>query len=86
VLTIPSEALIRTGTRSVVIVSEPDQHFRPAHVETGAERAGRTQILSGLEEGQRVVVSGQFLIDSEASLRGAFGRMDAPAHDHGSAP
>jgi membrane fusion protein, copper/silver efflux system len=86
VLTIPSEALIRTGTRSVVIVSEPDQHFRPVQVETGAERAGRTQILSGLEEGQRVVVSGQFLIDSEASLRGAFGRMDAPAHDHGSAP
>jgi membrane fusion protein, copper/silver efflux system len=86
VLTIPSEALIRTGTRSVVIVSEPDQHFRPVQVETGAERAGRTQILSGLEEGQRVVVSGQFLIDSEASLRGAFGRMDAPVHDHGSAP
>jgi membrane fusion protein, copper/silver efflux system len=86
VLTIPSEALIRTGTRSVVILAQPDDHFRAVDVEAGAERAGRTLILSGLEQGQRIVVSGQFLIDSEASLRGAFGRMQAPTHDHGHTP
>lgn len=75
VLTIPSEALIRTGTRSVVIVADDSEHFRPVAVQAGPERNDRTVILSGLEEGEQVVVSGQFLIDSEASLRGAFNRM-----------
>ena len=77
VLTIPSEALIRTGTRSVVIVADDGEHFRPVAVQAGPERNDRTVIQSGLEEGQEVVVSGQFLIDSEASLRGAFNRMGA---------
>ncbi|WP_370305893.1 efflux RND transporter periplasmic adaptor subunit [Sinimarinibacterium flocculans] len=84
VLMIPSEALIRTGTRSVVIVALDDHRFRPAEVVAGDERNGRTVILDGLAENERVVVSGQFLIDSEASLRGAFGRMSAPAHAHSS--
>ena len=84
VLTIPSEALIRTGTRSVVIVALDNHRFRPAEVVAGDERNGRTVILDGLAENERVVVSGQFLIDSEASLRGAFGRMSAPAHAHSS--
>ncbi|MES0873972.1 efflux RND transporter periplasmic adaptor subunit [Sinimarinibacterium thermocellulolyticum] len=79
VLMVPSEALIRTGTRSVVILALDDRHFRPVEVVAGDERDGRTVILDGLKAGQRIVVSGQFLIDAEASLRGAFGRM-APAH------
>jgi Cu(I)/Ag(I) efflux system membrane fusion protein len=45
-------------------------------VTLGEERGDRTAVLSGLEEGQQVVTSGQFLIDSEASLRGAFNRLD----------
>jgi Cu(I)/Ag(I) efflux system membrane fusion protein len=72
VLTIPTEAVIKTGTRSVVIVADDGSHFRPALVRVGAEHGGRSEILEGLDAGQNVVASGQFLIDSEASLRGAF--------------
>ncbi len=72
VLTVPTEAVIKTGTRSVVIVADDGSHFRPALVRVGAEHGGRSEILEGLSAGQNVVASGQFLIDSEASLRGAF--------------
>jgi membrane fusion protein, copper/silver efflux system len=77
VLLVPTEAVIRTGTRTVVMVAEDAGRYRPAQVETGPERDGQTVILSGLEAGQNVVVSGQFLIDSEASLLGAYQRMGA---------
>ena len=71
-LVVPSEAVIKTGTRSVVIVADDTNHFHPALVQVGAEYAGNSEILEGLVAGQKVVASGQFLIDSEASLRGAF--------------
>lgn len=77
VLLVPTESVIRTGTRTVVMVAEGEGRYRPAHVEAGPERNGETVILSGLEAGQNVVVSGQFLIDSEASLLGAYQRMGA---------
>jgi Cu(I)/Ag(I) efflux system membrane fusion protein len=76
VLTVPTESVIKTGTRSVVIVADDGTHFRPALVRVGAEHAGRSEILEGLSAGQNVVASGQFLIDSEASLRGAFENLD----------
>ncbi len=69
-LVVPSEAVIRTGRRSVVMVAEDNGRFRPVEVTPGAEAGGRTEILEGLRAGDRVVLSGQFLIDSEASLRG----------------
>jgi membrane fusion protein, copper/silver efflux system len=72
VLAVPTEAVIKTGTRSVVIVADDATHFRPAPVRVGAEQGGRSQILEGLSLGQNVVASGQFLIDSEANLRSAF--------------
>jgi Cu(I)/Ag(I) efflux system membrane fusion protein len=71
-LTVPTEAVIKTGTRSVVIVADDHTHFRPALVRIGSEYGGRSEVLEGLSVGQNVVASGQFLIDSEASLRGAF--------------
>jgi membrane fusion protein, copper/silver efflux system len=74
-LTAPTEAIIKTGTRSVVIVADDATHFRPALVHIGAEQGGRTQILEGLALGQNVVASGQFLIDSEANLRSAFDNL-----------
>lgn len=84
-LTVPTEAVIKTGTRSVVIVADDGSHFRPALVRVGAEHGGRSEILQGLAAGQKVVASGQFLIDSEASLRGAFenlaGSNEAPEED-----
>jgi membrane fusion protein, copper/silver efflux system len=75
VLTVPSEAVIKTGTRSVIIVADDVAHFRPVLVRVGAEQGGRSEILEGLTLGQSVVASGQFLIDSEANLRGAFDNL-----------
>jgi membrane fusion protein, copper/silver efflux system len=77
-LTVPTEAVIQTGTRSVVVVMDGER-FRAATVKTGIERDGRTEVLGGLKEGERVVASGQFLIDSEASLKGTLDRLEAPA-------
>jgi len=70
VLRVPSEALIRTGKRTLVMVAEKDGRYRPVEVRTGAESGEFTAITEGLQEGQQVVVSGQFLLDSEASLTG----------------
>jgi len=75
VLTVPSEAVIRTGTRSVIIVPDDGTHFHPMLVRVGTEQGGRSEILEGLTLGQSVVASGQFLIDSEANLRGAFDNL-----------
>lgn len=86
-LTVPTESLIRTGRRTVVIAVEADGMFRPIDVETGLEANGRTEIRSGLEAGQRIVASGQFLIDSEANLRAAGARMEeAPQAPGGEQP
>jgi Cu(I)/Ag(I) efflux system membrane fusion protein len=79
-LLVPLEAVIRTGTRSVVIVAEGQGRFRPVEVGIGAERGDTIEIVSGLTGDEHVVVSGQFLIDSEASLRGAFNRMAPTPH------
>ncbi len=80
---VPSEAVIQTGKRSVVILAENaeggTQRFTPIDVEIGAERNGMTEIRKGLSPGMKVVVSGQFLIDSEASLKATGTRLsDAP--------
>lgn len=77
-LTVPTEAVIRTGTRSVVIV-QAGERFRATPVSVGAEMDGRVEILSGLKEGEAVVASGQFLIDSEANLRGSLARLEGEA-------
>jgi len=71
VLLVPTEAVIRTGTRTVVMLAEGEGKFAPVVVETGAEAHGQTEIRKGLAPGQKVVASGQFLIDSEATLKGA---------------
>jgi Cu(I)/Ag(I) efflux system membrane fusion protein len=74
-LVVPSEAVIVTGRRSVVIVSDEKGSFDVISVSTGVEQEGRTPILSGLKEGQSIVLSGQFLIDSEASLTSTVTRL-----------
>jgi membrane fusion protein, copper/silver efflux system len=79
---VPSEAVIQTGTRSVVMVAQGDGKFVPVDVELGTEANGQTEIRKGLQPGQKIVLSGQFLIDSEASLKATAGRMgeaSAPA-------
>jgi Cu(I)/Ag(I) efflux system membrane fusion protein len=74
-LMVPTEAVIKTGQRSIVILALGEGKFRPVEVTTGMEAEGKTEILKGLERGQTVVASGQFLIDSEASLRTALDRL-----------
>lgn len=66
----PSEAVIRTGTRAVVMLAVDGGRFQAVEVRTGRQAGGQTEILAGLSAGQRIVASGQFLIDSEASLAG----------------
>ena len=84
VLLVPTEAVIQTGRRTVVIVAQAEGRFAPADVEIGSEANGLTEIRKGLEAGQRVVVSGQFLIDSEANLRASTSRMgEAPGMEAG---
>jgi Cu(I)/Ag(I) efflux system membrane fusion protein len=81
-LLIPTEAVIQTGTRTVVMLAEDNGAFRPVEVEAGIESGGQTEIKRGLQAGQRVVVSSQFLIDSEASLKGVEARLNqAPKTD-----
>lgn len=76
VLLVQSEAIIATGKRNVVIVANDNDHFRPTEVKVGREAGGKSEILDGLKAGERVVVSGQFMIDSEASLKGVLARME----------
>lgn len=93
-LLVPSEAVIQTGRRTVVMLAEDGGHFRPVDVDAGIESGGQTEIRRGLQAGQRVVVSSQFLIDSEASLKGVEARLNeapkpaaaaAPPRHHGEA-
>lgn len=69
-LLVPSEAVIRTGRRTLVMVSRPGGKYLPAEVRVGREANGRTEVLGGLADGEQVVASGQFLLDSEANLSG----------------
>ncbi len=74
---VPSEAIIQTGKRALVILADDARRFRPVEVEVGIESDGQTEIRRGVSVGQRVVVSSQFLIDSEASLKGIEARLNA---------
>ncbi len=78
-ITIPSEALIRTGTRNAVVLAIGAGRFRPVDVIPGAEADDWIEIRQGIKAGDVVVTSGQFLIDSEANVRASFSRMETPA-------
>ncbi len=71
VLAVPEEAVINSGESQRVLLATGDGYFRPVNVTTGATAGGWTEITTGVKEGDNVVTSGQFLIDSEASLRSA---------------
>jgi Cu(I)/Ag(I) efflux system membrane fusion protein len=75
VLAVPQEALIHTESGDRVVVALGGGRFRPVSVRTGIETGGKVEILSGLKEGDDIVVSAQFLIDSESSLQASFRRM-----------
>jgi Cu(I)/Ag(I) efflux system membrane fusion protein len=82
---VPAEAVIRTGKRDVVIIAKGEGKFSPVEVAVGRESGDMVEIVKGVAAGDRVVTSSQFLIDSEASLRGVLQRMneaEAPAVAH----
>jgi Cu(I)/Ag(I) efflux system membrane fusion protein len=74
-LVVPTEAIIMTGQRNVVIQMHDDGSFKIVDVVIGAQSGGRTVLASGLNEGDSIVISGQFLIDSEASLKSTVDRL-----------
>jgi RND family efflux transporter MFP subunit len=82
VITVPAEAVIRTGERDVVVVALGDGRFAPREVVLGPRSAGVIQVIDGLSDGDEVVTSAQFLIDSESNLREAINKLMS-AHDHG---
>lgn len=88
-LSIPLEALIRAPYRDRVVVSLGDGKFRVHEVTTGMESGEWVEIIAGIEEGDKIVTSAQFLLDSEASLVGSIRRLDSTpetaennSHDH----
>lgn len=77
-LVIPSEAVIRSGTRDKVLVVRSAGKFEPRTITTGIVSEGKVIVLEGLKEDEEVVISSQFLIDSESSLREATAKMLKP--------
>ena len=75
VLVLPREALILSGDREFVVKALGDRRFRPVEVTTGMWRDDDVEIAAGLAEGDEIVISGQFLIDSESNLQASFLRM-----------
>ena len=80
-IVVPSEAIVRSGFNEQVFVLRAPGKFEPRAVEVGLSSGGSTQIHSGLSVGEEVVVSAQFLIDSESKLREAAAKMQELQHD-----
>jgi len=72
---VPSEAIVRTGTQEQVFIQRSPGEFEPRKVTVGVAANGQTQILSGVQAGETVVSSSQFLIDSESKLKEATAKM-----------
>ena len=85
-LVVASEAVIRTGKRAVVIVRKDTGAFEPRDVALGMDLGDDIEVLQGLSDGEQVVASGQFLVDSEARLRSVLGGMASPAAATAAAP
>ena len=83
VTAVPREAVMLTGERAIVFTVTADGYFMPKEVKLGAAGESYYEIKEGLEPGERVVVSGNFLIDSESRLQGALESMTAGGHQHG---
>ena len=79
-LAVPTEAILYSSMGAYVMENIRDGYFKPVMVETGITSNGLTEITRGLSHGQRIVTSGQFMLDAESNLRGG---MAAMGHDHG---
>jgi membrane fusion protein, copper/silver efflux system len=77
-LTVPQTAVMNSGERQVVFIDRGNGFFEPRAVTIGQQMDGRTEILSGLAAGERIVTSGNFLIDSESRMADDRNRSSAP--------
>ncbi len=84
-LTVPTESVLRTGRRSVVVTALGGGRFEPREVELGHAQGGLVEVRSGLAAGDRIVTSSQFLLDSESKLRAAVQKMLSAAPASGDA-
>lgn len=75
VVKIPNEAILHTGERAVVVVEKEKGYFEPREVSIGAQGEGYSEITRGLQAGENIVISSQFLIDSESNLKEAISKM-----------
>ena len=82
-LTVPSLAVLRTGRRNVLVMDQGEGRFSPREVTLGHEAGGFVEVLEGVSEGDRVVTSAQFLIDSESTLQEALQKMLVEGPEHG---
>ena len=78
-LTVPADAVLNAGERKTVFVDRGNGYFEPRQVKTGEREGDRIQILSGLSQGERIVTSGNFLIDSESQMKAAASGMGGMA-------
>lgn len=81
-VTIPAEAVIRSGARNQVFIVRSPGKFEPRPVKLGLASEGKVAVLEGVHEGDEIVTSAQFLIDSESKLREAISKMRQPSVDH----
>jgi Cu(I)/Ag(I) efflux system membrane fusion protein len=78
-LSIPTDAIIDSGTRKVVFVALGEGKFRPREVKIGSSDADRSEVLQGLSAGDQVVTRANFLVDSESRLRASLGALEGGA-------
>ena len=83
VLAVPEEAVFATGEQNIVFVAKPDGVFEPRQVTVGVKSGEDYEVKSGLSEGETVVTSGNFLIDSESRLKAALQSVGGEGHKHG---
>jgi Cu(I)/Ag(I) efflux system membrane fusion protein len=83
IIAVPEQAIIRSGERLVAVVARDGGYFDVREVKGGMVAEGYIQILEGLEEGEQLVVSSQFLIDSESNLRSAVAQFTSSHAGHG---
>jgi RND family efflux transporter MFP subunit len=74
-ITVPDQAVIHSGTRTLVVIAKGGGYFEPREIKTGQTAQGYTEVVSGVSEGEDIVVSSQFLIDSESNLKAAIMKM-----------
>jgi RND family efflux transporter MFP subunit len=82
-LTVPDQAIIHSGLRTLVVVAKGNGYFEPREIKTGRTAGGYTEVSSGVSEGEDIVVSSQFLIDSESNLKAAIMKMSTKKDSSG---